>query len=165
MWRQRQPQHSFCEILHYSRRGVRQTDWQPEINWVCVGKWLLEQGQLLLCVGLKEDAGIGVRRLWRVASGSEWQQLGEGPGRWSKTITSVNNLGRWWCVAETFVLLGWHSNDSSITAWAAWSALRESELRSSAIISQVYRLLNRVLKGFWAPEVWSLCDNAAIRYS
>lgn len=63
MWRQRQPQHCFCEILHYSRRGVRQTDWQPEINWVCVGKWLLGQGQLLLCVGLKEDVGIGVRRL------------------------------------------------------------------------------------------------------
>lgn len=38
-------------------------DWQPEINWVCVGKWLVGQGQPLLCVSLKEDVGSGVRRL------------------------------------------------------------------------------------------------------
>lgn len=145
-WSQKPPH---CEILLHSRRAVWESDWQPKINWVCVGKCLMRQGQPLLCVSFKEDVGSGVRRLWRAASGSEWQQLREGSGLWSKTSTSVNDPGLWWYATAMCVLFSWHSNGWTVPHLNHPSATR-GELPITNQGFNVY--LNTVVKRFLSPQ-------------
>lgn len=84
----------------YSNQG-RKLDWPRKINWVCVSKWLMGQGQPLLCVSLKEDVesleavkgGLRVRvtaaagRLWSVKSNNRKCE-------WPRALTTCNRDAR-----------------------------------------------------------------------